>query len=81
MPDSPYATVWTEPFRIRAYEAGPDERVSVLAVLNLFQEAAGEQARAHDLDVFDLPAGPATWVLQRLRLTRRRPRCRACATP
>ncbi len=65
---SPYATVWTEPFRIRAYEAGPDERASVLAVLNLFQEAAGEQARAHDLDVFDLPAGPATWVLQRLRL-------------
>ena len=65
---SPYAAVWTEPFRIRAYEAGPDERASVLAVLNLFQEAAGEQARAHDLDVFDLPAGPATWVLQRLRL-------------
>ncbi len=68
MPASPYATVWTEPFRVRAYEAGPDERVSVLAVLNLFQEAAGEQARAHDLDVFDLPAGPATWVLQRLLL-------------
>ena len=66
--DSPYATVWTEPFRIRAYEAGPDERVSVLSVLNLFQEAAGEQARAHDLDVFDLPAGPATWVLNRMRL-------------
>ncbi|HEX8299607.1 MAG TPA: acyl-ACP thioesterase domain-containing protein, partial [Rubricoccaceae bacterium] len=64
---SPYASVWTEPFRIRAYEAGPDERVSALTVLNLFQEAAGEQARAHDLDVFDLPAGPATWVLQRLR--------------
>ena len=68
MPDSRYATVWTEPFRIRAYEAGPDERVSVLTVLNLFQEAAGEQARAHDLDVFALPAGPATWVLHRLRL-------------
>ncbi len=65
---SPYASVWTEPFRIRAYEAGPDERVSVLSVLNLFQEAAGEQARAHDLDVFPLPAGPATWVLSRLRL-------------
>ena len=65
---SPYATVWTEPFRIRAYEAGPDERVSALAVLNLFQEAAGEQARAHDLDVFPLAAGPATWVLSRLRL-------------
>ena len=66
-PDSPYATVWTEPFRVRAYEAGPDERASLLAVLNLFQEAAGEQARAHDLDVFRLPAGPATWVLSRLR--------------
>ncbi len=65
---SPYASVWTEPFRIRAYEAGPDERVSVLSILNLFQEAAGEQARAHDLDVFSLPAGPATWVLSRLRL-------------
>ena len=67
-PDSPYATVWTEPFRVRAYEAGPDERASVLAVCNLFQEAAGEQARAHGLDVFSLPAGPATWVLSRLRL-------------
>lgn len=65
---SPYATVWTEPFRVRAYEAGPDERISVLAVLNLFQEAAGEQARAHDLDVFPLALGPATWVLSRLRL-------------
>lgn len=65
---SDYATVWTEPFRVRAYEAGPDERVSVLSVCNLFQEAAGEQARAHGLDVFALPAGPATWVLSRLRL-------------
>ncbi len=65
---SPYASVWTEPFRIRAYEAGPDERVSILSILNLFQEAAGEQARAHALDVFPLPAGPATWVLSRLYL-------------
>ena len=66
-PDSPYATVWTEPFRVRAYEAGPDDRAGLLAVLNLFQEAAGEQAAAHRLDVFELPAGPATWVLSRLR--------------
>jgi acyl-ACP thioesterase len=67
-PDSDYASVWTEPFRVRAYEAGPDERASLLTVCNLFQEAAGEQARAHGLDVFALPAGLATWVLSRLHV-------------
>lgn len=66
---SPYATVWTEPFRIRAYEGGPDERVSLLTVCNLFQEAAGEQARAHSLEAFPLPGGGvSTWVLSRLRV-------------
>ena len=70
IPDSPYATVWTEPFRVRAYEGGPDERVSVLTVCNLFQEAAGEQARANDLEAFPLPGGSvSTWVLSRLRVS------------
>ena len=69
-PDSPYATVWTEPFRIRAYEGGPDERASLLTVCNLFQEAAGEQARANDLEAFPLPGGSvSTWVLSRLRVS------------
>ena len=69
MPSTPtYATVWTEPFRIRAYEGGPDERASLLTVCNLFQEAAGEQARAHGLEAFPLPGGGvSTWVLSRLR--------------
>lgn len=65
---SPYATVWTEPFRIRAYEAGPDGLASVLSVCDLFQEAAGEQARAHDLELFPTAGGVATWVLNRLRV-------------
>lgn len=66
---SPYATVWTEPFRIRAYEGGPNERASLLTVCNLFQEAAGEQARAHSLEAFPLPdGGVSTWVLSRLRV-------------
>ena len=63
---SPYATVWTEPFRVRAYEVGADGRASLLAVCNLFQEAAGEQARAHSLEVFPTAGGVATWVLSRL---------------
>ena len=60
--------VWTQPFTVRAYEAGPDERASVLVVADLFQEAAGEHARAADLETFRLGDGTGTWVLTRLRL-------------
>ena len=60
--------VWHQPFTIRAYEVGPDERASVLVVADLFQEAAGEHARAAGLETFDLDGGTGTWVLTRLRL-------------
>ena len=70
--------VWTEPFTIRAYEVGPDERASVLTVCDLLQEAAGEHARASGREGFARPGGGwATWVLSRLRLrVERLPRMR-----
>ena len=61
-------SVWRQPFTIRAYEVGPDERASVLVVADLFQEAAGEHARAGDLETFALADGTGTWVQTRLRL-------------
>ena len=75
---APAPLVWTEPFTVRAYEVGPDETASVLTVCDLFQEAAGEHARAADREGFALPDGAhATWVLSRLRVAvDRRPRLR-----
>lgn len=60
--------VWTEPFRVRAAEVGPDERASPLVVADYFQEAAGEHARAAGVEAFALGDGAGTWVLHRLRL-------------
>lgn len=70
--------VWTEPFTVRAYEVGPDETASALTVCDLFQEAAGEHARATEREGFPLPDGGwSTWALSRLRLRLlRRPRIR-----
>jgi medium-chain acyl-[acyl-carrier-protein] hydrolase len=60
--------VWTEPFRVRAYEVGPDERARVLALCDYVQEAAGEHAASAGVETFALPGGDAgTWVLARLR--------------
>ena len=73
--------VWTEPFRIRATEVGPDERATVLALADLLQEAAGEHARASGREHFDLEAGRGTWVLARMRLAvARRPALREAVT-
>jgi acyl-ACP thioesterase len=68
MPDAEVPDVWTEPFRVRAVEVGPDERASVLTVADFFQEAAGEHARAAGVEAFTLDGGAGTWVLHRLRL-------------
>mgnify|MGYP003147858504 CR=1 FL=1 len=70
--------VWTEPFRIRAVEAGPDGAASVLTLCDLFQEAAGEHALAADREGFPLPGGGwSTWVLSQLSVRlRRRPAMR-----
>ena len=60
--------VWRQPFAVRAYEVGPDERASVLTLADYFQEAAGEHARSGGVETFDVGAEGGTWVLQRLRL-------------
>lgn len=61
--------IWTSPFRIRAYEVGPDERASALVVCDLFQEAAGDHALALGVETFSLGDGHlGTWVLTRLRV-------------
>lgn len=71
-PDDPW--LWREPFRVRAYEIGPDERATVLALCDYFQEAAGEHARSAGVETFALPSGGmGVWVMRRLglRLVRR----------
>lgn len=64
----PVPLVWTESFRVRAYEVGPDERARVLTLCDYVQEAAGEHAHAAGVEDFALADGPGTWVLARLRL-------------
>lgn len=82
IPSSPEALLWTQPFTIRAYEVGPDETASILTVCDLFQEAAGEHARALGVEHFELADGNrTTWVLSRLRVRlHRRPRMREAVT-
>ncbi len=68
MPAASDPLVWTEPFRVRAYEVGPDERARVLTLCDYVQEAAGEHARAAGVETFALPGGDVgTWILTRLR--------------
>lgn len=64
----PPPEIWRQPFTVRAYEVGPDERASLLTVADYFQEAAGEHARSADVETFDLGDAGGTWVLHRLRL-------------
>lgn len=60
--------IWRQPFAVRAYEVGPDERASVLTIADYFQEAAGEHARSGNVETFDLGSETGTWVLTRFRL-------------
>ena len=69
MPDpAAVPEVWRQSFTVRAVEAGPDERASVLTVADYFQEAAGEHARSGGVEVFELGERGGTWVLHRLQL-------------
>lgn len=58
--------VWTEPFRVRSYEVGPDYRATAQTLVDYFQEAAGNHARLSGLD-----GGRESgwvWVMLRFRL-------------
>lgn len=58
--------IWREPFRVRAYEVGPGDYASPLAVVDYLQEAAGEHARALGVEQFEIGEEGAAWVLARL---------------
>jgi medium-chain acyl-[acyl-carrier-protein] hydrolase len=60
--------VWSEDFRVRAYEVDATGRASVPAVANWLQETAGNHATALGWAVDALQAQGRTWVLARLHL-------------
>lgn len=61
-------TVWRETFRVRASEMGPDARLRLPALFDLFQEAAGNNAAALGWGSRVLLARGQTWILSRLAL-------------
>jgi medium-chain acyl-[acyl-carrier-protein] hydrolase len=61
-------SVWTEGFRVRAYEVDARGRASVPAIANWMQEAAGNHATALGWAVDELHRKGLTWVLSRLHL-------------
>lgn len=60
--------VWSESFRVRAYEVDATGKASVPAVANWLQEVAGNHATALGWAVDALQAQGRTWVLARLHL-------------
>ena len=60
--------VWSESFRVRAYEVDASGRASVPAVCNWLQEAAGNHATALGWGVDALHEKGLTWVLSRFHL-------------
>ncbi len=60
--------VWTDEYRVRAYEVGADGRATLPAVCNWLQETAGNHATALGWAVDSLQAQGRTWMLVRLHL-------------
>ncbi|OZC03190.1 acyl-[acyl-carrier-protein] thioesterase [Rubricoccus marinus] len=65
-PEAPL--IWTQPFHVRAYEVGPGDVASPLAVMDYLQEAAGEHAQALGVEHFDIGEQGAAWVLTRFAM-------------
>jgi acyl-ACP thioesterase len=59
-------TIWTETFRARYYEVGPDSCVTIQALCNYFQEAAGNHAAKLGVGMQTLMQQRRSWVLSRL---------------
>ncbi|MDX1438958.1 MAG: thioesterase [Rubricoccaceae bacterium] len=58
--------VWSDLFRVRSYEVGPDYRATVQTLVDYFQEAAGNHTHISGLDG-GLNSG-WSWVMLRFRL-------------
>ena len=62
----PAPLVWSQDFRVRAYEVGGGDLASPLAVVDYVQEAAGEHARALGVERFEIGEAGGAWVLARM---------------
>jgi medium-chain acyl-[acyl-carrier-protein] hydrolase len=60
--------LWTEPFRVRSYEIGPDGRIALPPLCDWLQEAAGNHATALGVATDQLLEGGKAWVLTRLQV-------------
>jgi len=60
--------VYEESFRVRAYESGVSNQVSLPAYCNYLQEVAGNHARELGLGIRELQDAGFTWMLSRLHL-------------
>jgi acyl-ACP thioesterase len=63
---------WRETFKIRAYEAGVDGRVSIQAITNYLLESASNHAAHMDVSVQRLFEMNLTWVLSRFHVRMKR---------
>lgn len=59
---------WMENFKVRAYEFGPNGRVTLQSIFNYMQEAAGNHAFELGVSVDKLFKQNLTWVLSRVHL-------------
>ncbi len=59
---------WKETFKVRAYEAGPDQRATIHSICNYLQESAANHAVAMKVAMDTLLKANMTWVLSRLHI-------------
>jgi len=62
------SNVWHETYQIRSYEVDCRNRLSILALFNFMQEAAGRHAAALGVSIHQLMSENFTWLLSRLKL-------------
>ncbi|MEJ2052309.1 MAG: thioesterase [Calditrichaceae bacterium] len=60
--------LWSETFKVRAYEVGPNGKTTVQSIFNYLQEAAGNHAAELGVSIEQLFKQNLTWVLSRVHL-------------
>lgn len=62
------ASVWTETFRVRSYEADPGGLASIQTICNYLQEAASNHAAELGVSIEQLTSQNLIWMLARLQV-------------
>ena len=62
------SAIWTEAFKVRAFEMDASGCLSMPAMCNYFQEAAGNHARKLGVSIEQLRSVDLTWMLSRLHV-------------